>query len=611
MEKSTVSAHLSPKESASHFPGEPGVYVMRDAGDSILYVGKAKNLRNRVRSYFNRDKDVKTSVLMKKVDHIDYIVCRSEYEALLLENNLIKENRPRYNINLKDGKTYPVIRITNEKWPRVFRTRHIVQDGSTYFGPYANVHQIDRYLEVIEKLFPLRKCRGPIRRREHPCLYYHIGRCAAVCAGKTSHDEYMKRIDAIRKLLSGEADALVHDLERDMQEAVSELRYEKAADIRDTIAAIRGTQEEQQVVDFDPDVRDYLGLYEKDGLVSMTIFHMRAGRMLGTELFHSDVYGEADEFIPQFLIQYYTAAKNVPEKLIIGAQRKLVRAIAPDLRHFFADELGKRVVIRAPEGSRDASVVNLAAENARRDFDKRVREQGNIPGLEELQKVLGLPRLPLRIEGFDIAHIGGRHPVASLVSFQNGRPDKNHYRRYHMKTLDGTIDDFAAMREVVARRYTRVRNEELVPPDLILIDGGKGQVSSAVSMLEALELDIPVVGLAKREEELFLPGASEAIRLPEGSEPLRILQAVRDEAHRFATTFRAGLQSADFSLQTLESVPGIGPTRSRRLITAYRSLDAIAAATAESIAAEAKIPYEVAEAVRDACASAEQESMER
>src|SRR6056297_1122749 len=255
MEQASVSAHMSPRESVSHFPTEPGVYLMRDVEDTILYVGKAKSLKSRVRSYFSKDKDVKTTVLMKKVDRIEYIVCRSEYEALLLENNLIKENRPRYNINLKDGKTYPVIRITNEEYPRVFRTRRIVQDGSTYFGPYANVYQIDRYLELIERLFPLRKCRGPIRKRDHPCLYYHIGRCAAVCAGKTSHAEYMKRIEGIKKLLSGESAALIDDLEREMEAAVAYLKFEKAADLRDTIAAIRGTEEEQQVVDFDPDVR--------------------------------------------------------------------------------------------------------------------------------------------------------------------------------------------------------------------------------------------------------------------------------------------------------------------------------------------------------------------
>ncbi len=603
MEKPSVSAHLSPRESIAHFPSEPGVYLMKSAKDTILYVGKANNLRARVRSYFAKDKDIKTTVLMGKVDRIEYIVCRSEYEALLLENNLIKEHRPRYNINLKDGKTYPVIRITNEEYPRVFRTRHIVEDGSSYYGPYANVYHIDRYLEVIEKLFPLRKCRGPIRKRDHPCLYYHIGRCAAVCAGKTDRDEYGRRIEGIRKLLSGQTDALIADLERDMQAAVEELKFEQAADLRDTIAAIRRTQEEQQVVDFDPDVRDYLGLFQRDGLVSMTIFHMRGGRLLGTELFHSDVYGEPEDFIPQFLIQYYTATRLVPEKLIIGAERAVVESISADLAHFFQDELDETVEILPPDSSRDTSITNLAAENARRDLEKRVREQGNIPGLEELQKVLGLPRLPLRIEGFDIAHVDGTHPVASAVSFLNGRPDKSNYRRFRMRTLGGAIDDFAAMREVAARRYTRLINEELPLPDLILIDGGKGQVSSVVQVLEALELDVPVVGLAKREEELYLPRRPDAIRLPAGSEPLRILQAVRDEAHRFATTFRAGLQSGDLTLGTLESVPGIGPTRSRRLLQRFKTLEAIAAADPETVAAEAKVPYdkaiEVQEAVRN------------
>ena len=603
MEKASVQ-RPSPKEQAATFPKEPGVYLMRNAGDTIIYVGKAKNLRNRVRSYFGRGKDAKTTVLMSKVDHIDHVVCSSEYEALLLENNLIKEHRPKYNINLKDGKTYPVIRITDEDYPRVFRTRYIVQDGSTYFGPFPNVHQIDRYLELIERIFPLRKCRGPIKKKDHPCLYYHIGRCAAVCAGKTGKEAYEKRIEGIRKLLSGETDELIADLEREMETAVAELKFELAADIRDNIAAIRNSQQEQQVVDFDPETRDYLGVYERDGLVSMTLFHMRAGKLLGTEAFHSDVYSDAEDYIPQFLLQYYAAAKQWPEKLIVGVDRETLSAIGPDLSHFFKEEFGESTDVLFPESSRDSSVVNLAAENARRDLDKRVREQGNLPGLEELQKVLSLPRLPLRIEGFDIAHVDGQHPVASLVSFANGRPDKTNYRRFHMRTLEGKIDDFAAMREVVARRYTRVANNEVPAPDLIMIDGGKGQVSATMQILNALELSIPVVGLAKKEEELFLPGESESIRLPEGSEPLRILQAVRDEAHRFATTFRAGLQSADFTLQTLESVPGIGPTRSKRLMEKFKRLDAIGDASPELIAAEAKIPFETAEAVRDAVRAA-------
>jgi excinuclease ABC subunit C len=599
MERTTVSTRESPRESVKHFPTEPGVYLMRDIDETVLYVGKAKVLRNRVRSYFSRDKDAKTSVLMKKVDHIEYIVCRNEYEALLLENNLIKEYKPRYNINLKDGKSYPVIRITNEKYPRVFRTRRIVEDGSQYFGPFPSVHRLDRYLELIEKLFPLRKCRKAVKKREHPCLYYHIGRCAAVCAGKTDHEEYMRRIEGIQKLLNGQTDELLADLERQMAEAGEQLLFEKAADLRDTISAIRATQEEQQVVDFDPDVRDYLGYYERDGLVSFTLFHMRAGKMLGSEAYNVEVYGDPEDFIPQFLLQYDGAARAVPDKLIIGATEGQISSFKEGFVDLLIEELGRGTQVYFPESARDQSIIQLAEENARRDFDKRQREQGIVPGLEELQDVLNLPRLPLRIEGFDIAHVDGKHPVASMVSFKNGRPDKQQYRKFHVKTLNGRIDDFASMREVVARRYTRLLNEELPLPDLILIDGGKGQVSASVEILKAIEADIPVVGLAKREEELFLPGESESIRLPEGSDPLRILQAVRDEAHRFATSFRAGLQSGDLSLSALESIPGVGPTRSRRLMERFESLARLAETEADLIAAEAKIPLEVAEAVRD------------
>ena len=582
-----------------HFPTEPGVYLMRAEDDAVLYVGKAKVLRNRVRSYFSRDKDAKTRVLMNKVDHIEYVVCRNEYEALLLENNLIKEYKPRYNINLKDGKTYPVIRITNEEYPRVFRTRRIVEDGSHYFGPFPSVHRLDRYLELIEKLFPLRKCRKPVKKREHPCLYYHIGRCAAVCAGKTGHDEYMRRIEGIRMLLSGQTDELINDLEQQMQQAGEQLLFEKAADIRDTITAIRATHEEQQVVDFDPDVRDYLGYHERDGLVSIALFHMRAGKMLGSESYNVEVYGDPEDFIPEFLLQYYRAARNVPDRLIIGTSADVISSFADGFADLLKEELAKETTVLFPESPRDQSIIQLAEENARRDFDKRQREQGTVPGLEELQSVLRLPRLPLRIEGFDIAHVDGKHPVASMVSFKNGRPDKQAYRKFHVKTLNGRIDDFASMREVVARRYTRLLNEELALPDLILIDGGKGQVSAVVEILRAIEADVPVVGLAKREEELFLPSESEAIRLPEGSDPLRILQAVRDEAHRFATTFRAGLQSGDLSLSTLEAIPGVGPTRSQRIMEKFQSLARLAETEADLIAAEARIPLEVAEAVRD------------
>ena len=608
MENPSASEHGSvrphPRETVKNFPTDPGVYLMRSADSEILYVGKAKNLRNRVRSYFNRDRNAKTSILMSKVANVEHMVCRNEYEALLLENNLIKEWKPRYNINLKDGKSYPVIRITNEKYPRIFRTRNIVQDGSKYFGPYASVYQLDRYLELIERLFPLRKCRGPIRKRDHPCLYYHIGRCAAVCAGETDQKEYSRRVRGIEKLLNGEVDNLIADQEKKMKAAVAKLKFEQAASIRDTIAAIRNVNEEQQVVDFESDNRDYLGFFVRNEALSLTLFHMRSGKLVGSENYHSEVIGEEDEFLPQFLIQYYGQARAVPEKLIIGTAESVVEAIAPSLETFFSSELDRSVSVTAPASSRDASVVRLAAENARQDYQKRVRDDGNAATLEELQSILGLPTLPRRIEGFDIAQVSGKHPVASMVSFADGRPDKARYRRFHVKTLGGKVDDFAAVREVVARRYTRLVNENKPLPDLILIDGGKGQLSSALSVLRALDLRTPVLGLAKRDEEIFLPGRSDPIRLPEGSEPLRILQFVRDEAHRFATTFRAGLQTRDFTLETLQAIPGIGRTRSRRLLDRFGSLAALAEADTAVIAAETHISLQKADDVKAAVESA-------
>ena len=600
MEKASAPGRATPREAVRHFPTEAGVYLMKNASGAIIYVGKAKQLRNRVRSYFSKDKDVKTTALMKKVFSIDYIVCRNQYEALLLENNLIKEHAPHYNINLKDGKTYPVIRVTNEEYPRVFRTRRIVDDGSRYYGPYANVQQIDRYLELIEKLFPLRKCRGPIREREHPCLYYHIGRCAAVCAGRTTLEEYRSRVRGIESILSGRVKTLTARLRREMKAAGEALEFEKAAELRDAITAIETANEEQQVVDFDSDSRDYLGVHRRHTRVSFAILHMRGGRMLGTDLYHLDVIGEDEDVIPEFLMQYYAEAKTLPDRLVIGSDAETVGAMSPSLAEYFSSEMGRPVAVTPPESSREMSVIGLAEENARRDFEKRSRERGNQPALEELQKILELPTLPRRIEGFDIAQVAGTHPVASMVSFRNGRPDKKEYRRYHMKTLKGKIDDFAAMREVVARRYTRVANESLPRPDLILIDGGKGQVGAASAMLRALELEIPVLGLAKREEEIFLPGRRDPIILPEGSDPLRILQAVRDEAHRFATTFRATLQGRDITKSTLESVEGIGPARSRRLLERFSSLAVIAETDEQLIAAEAGVPLEVARRVKSA-----------
>ncbi len=586
---------LSPRASARYFPTDPGVYIMKDPDAGIIYVGKAKNLRNRVRSYFTGDKDPKTAVLRSRVASIEYIVTRNEYEALLLENNLIKEHNPRYNINLKDGKSYPVIRITNERFPRVFRTRTIVDDGSRYFGPYTELDKVDQYLELIERLYPLRKCRGRVRPRPHPCLYYHIGRCSAPCAGKTTEAAYRENVEQIQDLLEGETGTLRAELQRKMGAAVERLAFEQAAQYRDAIRAIEALAEDQQVMDFDPDVRDYVGYAAKDDLCSFAVFQMRAGRLIGNELFHTPVFGTEEEDLTQFLMRYYDELRSPPARLLVPTPIDL-----DDVATFLREKHGSETVIEVPQTKRDTSLMRMAVQNARSDLDKRAREHGNLPALEELRRVLQLQRTPLRIEGFDIAQLAGRHPVAALVSFDNGIPDKDRYRRFHVKTLDGKVDDYEAIREVVARRYTRMVNERTAKPDLILIDGGIGQVNAAADVLQALGLDaIPVIGLAKQNEEIFRPHHSAPLRLPEGSAPLRVLQYVRDEAHRFATTFNQQLRSKDISLSQLESIPGIGETRSHRILKQFESLQNVAEATPEYIAETCRLSHETAAQVHE------------
>ena len=586
---------LTVKESASYMPTSPGVYIMKNKNDRVIYVGKAKSLRNRVRSYFAGEKDPKTAVLRKRIHHIEYVVTRNEYEALLLENNLIKEHQPRYNINLKDGKSYPVIRITAEEYPRVFKTRNMVQDGSEYFGPFTSVVKLERYLELIERLYPLRKCRGPVKKREHPCLYYHLGRCSAVCAGKTTREEYLEHVEGIRRLLSGDTAELLESLEAKMKAAAEELSFEKAADYRDLLEAVRQVTAEQQVVDFDESTRDYLAIASEEDLAVFVVLQMRGGKMVASDTFASPAVGEDAENLEEFALQYYGQKSTLPTGLFVTHAD-----YREELERYFAEERGLQVRVSEAVADRDRSILQLAKENARYSLEKRLRERGNLPAVRELKKILKLPSEPLRIEGFDIAHVGGSHTVGAMVSFLNGVPDKNNYRRFRIRSVQGKADDFESMREVVARRYTRVVNGEIPAPDLILIDGGKGQVSATMEILKALGADtIPVLGLAKREEEIFLPDAKEPVSLPEGSPPLRLLQHVRDEAHRFATTYRASQHSKDLSFTLINSVPGIGPARAKRLVEAYESIENLAEAPPDEVSKRTGVPEEVARRLID------------
>ncbi|MFP4364271.1 MAG: excinuclease ABC subunit UvrC [Spirochaetia bacterium] len=583
------------QETIKNLPKKSGVYLMKDSNNKIIYVGKAVNLKNRVSSYFTGDKDPKTAVLVKRIDNIDTIITENEYEALLLENNLIKKHKPKYNINLKDGKSYPVIRITNEDFPRVFRTRRIIQDGSKYFGPFTDLKKTDQYLELIEQLFPIRKCRGKLKKRKHPCLYYHIGRCSAPCAGNISAQEYQYKIAGIIRLLEGKTTDLIRSLREKMTAETEKLNFEKAAYYRDTINAIRTVTLDQEVVNFSETTQDIIVLAKKEGLGVFSIFQIRDGKLSGRNTFRVPAVGENRDLYEQFILQYYRSIGEVPQEIILPIRFDWVM-----IREFFQNRGDKEPEMSLPRSKREQSLIKMAKENSFIDLDRALQKQNKDRSLKELKQVLSLPKLPSRIEGFDISHNVGKNTVASMVSFSKGLPDKSNYRYFKIKSLDsGQIDDFASIREAVARRYTRVINEKSELPDLIVIDGGKGQLSSAKNILKGIGLDdLPIIGLAKREEEIFLPDKKEPVIIPEGSPALQIIQHVRNEAHRFAITYTRKTRKKDLAFTSLERISGIGPKRSTALLKQFGSIQGIIDAEDGEIAKKTGISEELAKSVK-------------
>lgn len=584
------------KQEIHSFPEKPGVYVMKNEKGTILYIGKANNLKKRVTSYFNKTSDIKTRFLVEKIASVEHIVTKHEYEALLLENNLIKQWTPHYNINLKDGKTYPVIRITNDDFPRVFRTRRIIQDGSLYYGPYTDIGSIDLYLELIEKLFRIRRCKGKLKPRSNPCLYYHMHMCDAPCCGYITKEEYGVMIEEVKKLLSGDSKQLQYDLKQNMDSAAERMEYERAAAYRDSLQAVESARQKQEVVDYIDEDRDYIALVLEGTLGTFGIFQMRGGMLTGQEIIRTEIFEEEQEAFEHFLLQYYTPDRLPPAQVFVS-----IPVDEQKVGRFFRGELGKETVFSAPGSGRHYSLLKMAEENARIDLHRRMEQKEYNPALQELKTVLHLQDIPSRIEGFDIAQLGGTSPVASLVSFHNGKPDKKQYRKYHIRSLGGEIDDFKAIREVIARRYTKVLNEGLEPPDLILVDGGKGQVSSAHAILNSLGLGtVPLVGLAKRIEEI-VPVDGAPFTLPDTSPALRLLQHVRDEAHRFATTFQKSMREKTLSLPTLQQIPGIGKKRAVKLMQEFSSIESLAEADPAEISRKAGIPVDLAELVSGYC----------
>lgn len=583
---------MSARDQARAFPENPGCYLMKDMDDNVIYVGKAKNLKRRVSSYFLPNRDLKTTCLVEKIDHIDYIITGNEYEALVLENNLIKKYTPHYNILLKDGKSYPVIRITNEDFPRIFKTRRIIKDGSKYYGPYAKLGELNTYLDLVAKSFPLRLCSGPLSKRKEACLYYHIGRCSAPCINKISKEEYGKYIRACEDFLSGDDASLIKQVEKEMYDASKRLDFETAAKKRDILEALKGVQSNQMVQDWnDEESKDYVAIEMRSYLTTISIMQFRNGSLIGKALYRSESLGDETETLFSFIVQYYSDGESLPHEIYVSHEID-----ASLIERFFDENYSHRVKVLLPRDGKHYRILRLAQENATRDIEKRLKETDNTPALEILRKELSLERLPRHIEGFDIAQLSGKYTVASLIVFRDGNPSRSEYRHFSIKSLEGKIDDFESMREAVSRRYSRLLAENAELPDLLMIDGGKGQVNAVLEILEALGIAdrIPVIGLAKEHEELVPPRDGETIRLPHSNEGLRVLIAVRDECHRFATSFNQRMRSKEASFSLLESIEGMGKKRSERVMKAFGSVERILSLSPEELSKGASIPLDVA-----------------
>lgn len=585
---------MSAKDQAHALPESPGIYMMKNSDDKVIYVGKAKNLRRRVSSYFLPNRDAKTAALVQKIDHIDYIMTGNEYEALVLENNLIKQYKPHYNILLKDGKSYPMIRITGEKYPRVFKTRRIVDDGSTYYGPFAATGDLETFLDLIRQTYPLRLCSGPLERHKSPCLYHHIHKCCAPCIGAVDEKEYKAYIDEIRDLLSGNDMRTRERLEKEMRQDAKELRFEQAARKRDLIKAIDNVGKGQSVEQaLSNDSRDYAAVALRGNLCTVAIMQLRDGRLVGKALYRAETMADETEALLSFLIQYYSDGANLPQELYVN--QEIDASLISD---YFRKELGVPLYIGFPKDGKHYRILRMAEVNAGEDVDKRLGRIDNSPSLERLAELIGLDKPPVYIEGFDIAQLAGKYTTASCIVFRGGNPSVKEYRRFNMKTLDGRIDDFQSMREAVSRRYSRLYNEEKPMPDLIMVDGGKGQVHVAVDELEALGLDyIPVVGLAERNEEIVFPDDRPNLVLDKANPALRILIALRDECHRFATSANQRMRSRDAGFALLRSIDGVGQKRAERIMKECGSIEGVLALDAHDFAKKCSIPLTVAERI--------------
>jgi excinuclease ABC subunit C len=582
------------RDKLENLPAFPGIYQFLNKNGKVLYVGKAKNLRSRVRSYFQTNiTSPKTLALMQKVTDFQLVVTDSEVEALMLENNLIKEFKPRYNVNLKDDKSYPFIKVTNELFPRVYPTRRVIKDGSKYFGPYTDVRSMKSSLRMINQIFRIRSCKLDItakaieQKKFKICLDYHIKKCDGPCEGLVSAKDYGDMVSEVVKLLKGKTDELIKDLTGKMSEAVKYLEFEKAAEIRDKLSQLNSISSKQKIVSDDFEDRDVFAIAYEGKDSSCSVFNIRNGKLIGKKQLKLSI--EPGEELPEIYSAavkfYYTELTEIPREIILETE--------PSDKELLHDWLNSRsdrkVKFLIPQRGDLKSLVKMCKENALLQLKEiqiqKMKSQGSIPySVAALQRDLRLKSIPKKIECFDISNLQGSDTVASMVVFEDGKPKKSLYRKFIIKGVIGP-DDFSSMREVIERRYTNLieMNEKL--PDLIMVDGGKGQLSSAVEVLDILGFtNYNIIGLAKRLEEVYLPGKSDPEMIPKTSSGLKLLQQIRDEAHRFAITFHRSRRSKRIIKTELTDIKGIGPETAQKLLNELGSLSAVKNASFNELA---------------------------
>jgi excinuclease ABC subunit C len=566
-------------------PHSAGIYQFINDKGKVIYVGKARDLRSRVKSYFhNNYSSAKTAALVGKIADIEVIVTDNEIEALVLENNLIKELKPRYNVNLKDDKSYPYIKITSEPFPRIFPTRKVVRDGSKYFGPFTEVKTMKYALRMINQIFKIRSCNFNItdesieKKKFKLCLDYHIKKCDGPCEGLIKESDYKDMVSEVTKVLKGKTDDLIEELNGKMNSAVENLEFEKAAEIRDKIEQLKVISSKQKIVSADFEDRDIISAAYEGKDAASSIFIIRSGKLVGKKQLHLSINEneEADEIYAAVIKFYYNEFVEIPKEIVL----EIEPADCDTLSEWLKLKSGRKVKIIIPKRGELFSLVKMCTENAKHQLKEiqlqKMKNEGYIPySVSALQRDLRLKNLPRKIECFDISNLQGSDCVASMVVFEDGKPKKSLYRKFIIRTVEGP-DDFASMQEVIRRRYSKLKEENGSLPDLIMVDGGKGQLSSAVEILNELGFEnYSIVGLAKRLEEVFFPGNSEPESIPKTSSGLKLLQQIRDEAHRFAVTFHRVRRSKRTLVSELTEIKGIGTKLAEKLLSNLGSLNAV------------------------------------